>query len=510
MKALREKLRESIQSVLPISVIVLLLSVSIAPISAGVLTLFLFGMILLIFGMGLFTLGSDMSMQPLGESIGSGMSRFHKLTLPLIICFVLGALVTVAEPDLTVLSEQIPSIPNAVLIFSVAAGVGVFLMLALLRIVFHWKLSTMLLILYPVLILLALFVPADFIPAAFDAGGVTTGPITVPFIMAFGQGLAQLRHGDRDDDEGFGLIALSSIGPILSVLILSILYHPTASSSDSALIHVETTREAFLVFLNAAPLHAKEVATALFPLVIVFLLFQLISRSFHRGQIGRILIGMFYTYTGLTLFLTGAYVGFMPAGRLLGSAIASGSNAWLLVPVGFIIGYFVVSAEPAVVVLKKQAEEISSGAISQHAIGLGLAIGVGISLAVSMLRILLKIPILPILAIGYAVSLLISFLVPPLYTAVAFDSGGVASGPMTTTFILPLAVGACTALDGNLLTDAFGVVAMVAITPLITIQVLGLYSNVRRRIRRRKLAEKISGYEDSVLYYDKEEVTPDA
>ena len=265
---------------------------------------------------------------------------------------------------------------------------------------------------------------------------------------------------------------------------------------------IVTTRDAMNAFLEGFPIYLREVLEAFSPIVLVFIIFQLVFKRFHFHQIVRITIGMIYTYAGLVMFLTAANVGFMPAGSLIGSRIAEGPYRNLLVPVGMLFGYFVVAAEPAVVVLKKQVEEISSGAISQRAIGLGLSIGVSVSVGISMLRVLTGIPIQPFLYAGYALSLIISFFVPSLYTSVAFDSGGVASGPMTSTFILPFAVGACTALGGNVMTDAFGIVAMVAMTPLITIQSIGLYSNIRQRARRK---EKIAAMElvpDTMIYYE--------
>ena len=503
MHQLREKMAESLSSVLPITAIVLLLSITIAPVSSGVLVLFLFGSLLLIFGMSLFTLGAGMSMQPMGEGIGVQISKSRKLLLPVIICFALGVIITIAEPDLTVLAEQIPSIPNMVLILAVAIGVGLFLVVSLLRTALGIPLSRLLLIFYLVVFVLAAFAPADFIPAAFDSGGVTTGPITVPFIMALGIGMVSIRSDKKSSDDSFGLVALCSIGPILSVLILSICFEPQATTTETVIRDIVDTRDAIREFVTAFPQYAKEVMVALVPIVIVFIVFQVITRRHQLHQLLRIGSGFLYTYLGLVLFLTGANVGFMPAGKLIGEEIAGTSYKFLLIPVGMLVGYFIVAAEPAVHVLKKQVEEISSGRITQTAIGIGLSIGVAASVGIAMLRILTGIPLMWFLIPGYAISLLISFFVPPLYTGVAFDSGGVASGPMTTTFLLPFAVGACEAVGGNLLTDAFGIVAMVAMTPLITIQVIGLYAQMKHRAQRRRRADQLSRIDDGILYYDR-------
>ncbi len=503
MHSLREKMAESLSAVLPITAIVLLLSITIAPVSSGVLVLFLFGSLLLIFGMSLFTMGAGMSMQPMGEGIGVQISKFRKLLLPLIICFALGVIITIAEPDLTVLAEQIPSIPNMVLILAVGIGVGLFLVVALLRTALRIPLSKLLLIFYLVVFVLAAFAPADFIPAAFDSGGVTTGPITVPFIMALGIGMVSIRSDKKSSDDSFGLVALCSIGPILSVLILSICYEPSATTTETVIRDIVDTRDAIREFVTAFPHYAKEVLIALLPVVGVFVVFQLLTRRYQIHQLLRIGSGFLYTYAGLVMFLTGANVGFMPAGKLIGEEIAGSSYKFLLIPVGMLVGYFIVAAEPAVHVLKKQVEEISSGRITQTSIGIGLSIGVAVSVGIAMLRILTGIPLMWFMIPGYAISLLISFFVPPLYTGVAFDSGGVASGPMTTTFLLPFAVGACSAVGGNLLTDAFGIVAMVAMTPLITIQVIGLYAQMKHRAQRRRTADQLSRVDDGILYYDR-------
>ena len=502
MNNLKKVLLESIQSVLPIFAIVLLLSVSIAPMESGVLVMFLFGTLLLIVGMGFFTIGSGISMEPLGEGIGATLGKVKKIAIPLIVCFVLGVIITVAEPDLTVLAEQVPSIPNMVLIWSVAIGVGIFLVISMIRSRKGIKLNNLLLVFYGLVIALAFFAPDDFIPTAFDSGVVTTGPITVPFIMALGAGMASMSTAKNARENSFGLIALCSIGPIMSVLLLSIVFKPESSTTQETLVIAETTKEAFFAFFNGIPQYALEVFEALFPIIGVLVVFQLISRRFTRHQILRMCVGFVYTYIGLVFFLTGANVGFMPAGRLIGARIAAGEMKYLLIPIGALMGYFVVSAEPAVHSLKKQVEEITNGSVSQKAIGLALSIGVGISVGIAMLRVLTGIPILPILIFGYVLSLAITFFVPPLYTGIAFDSGGVASGPMSTTFILPFAIGACEALGGNVLTDAFGIVAMVAMTPLIAIQVMGLYSEVKRKKLLAKARHEMLQLDDDMIYYE--------
>ena len=499
----KEKINESFSSVLPITAIVLILSITVAPIEPGILTLFILGALALIFGMSLFTLGAGMSMQPLGEGIGVVMSRSKRTWVNLLCCFVMGVLITIAEPDLQVLAQQIPSVPNMVLIMSVAIGVGLFIVVSMLRTKFGFKLNFLLIAFYIIVMILAAFAPSDFIPAAFDSGGVTTGPITVPFIMALGAGMASI-SGSHHGEESFGTVSFASVGPIISVLILSIFYTPEASASTKSIADINTTREAFLLIANELPHYALEMLKAFLPIVAVFVLFQLIFRRFHGNALPRAIIGFVYTYVGLVLFLTGANVGFMPAGQLIGEVLAATEFKYILIPVGMLVGWFTVAAEPAVHVLKKQVEEISNGTITQKTIGMGLSVGVAFSVGIAMLRVLTGIPLIPFMIGGYLISLSISFFVPPLYTGVAFDSGGVASGPMTTTFLLPFAMGACTAVGGNLLTDAFGIVAMVAITPLITIQCIGLIAEIKRHAKHRKAAEDLANIPDCIIYFDDE------
>ena len=497
-------IKESLSSVLPIALIVLILSVTCVTLDAGVLVLFLFGTILLILGISFFTVGSTISMEPLGDGMGKSLSKKSKLFIPLIICFVLGFLITVSEPDLQVLAEQVPTIPNSLLINCVGVGVGLFLTITLIRNKKEIPLRRLLVIFYAIIILLAFFAPKEFIATAFDSGGVTTGPITVPFIMALGAGLAASKKGKNTGEHSFGLVALCSIGPILSVLLLSIFYKPQPSTSVYNAVDIKTTTEAFRQFAVALPHYAKEIALAFVPIVLIFVIFQLITKRYHIHNIFKMSFGFIYTYIGLVLFLTGANVGFMPAGRLIGAEIAGSSFKFLLIPIGMLMGYFVVSAEPAVHSLKRQVNEITNGAISQKSVALALSIGVSVSVGIAMLRVLTGISIMPFLIFGYAVSLIISYFVPSIYTGIAFDSGGVASGPMTSTFMLPFAMGACEAIGGNVMTDAFGIVALIAMAPLITIQVLGLYERRKHASTVKRLHTEISMIKDDIVFFDTE------
>lgn len=469
-----EKLKEALTAVSPTIGIVLLLSFTIAPIPPSILLLLLFGAVLLIIGMMFFTLGAELAMTPVGEKIGTRIANSRNLGIVLLLCFLLGFIITISEPDLQVLAEQVPSVPNAVLILAVAVGVGFFLMIAMLRMLFSKTLRSLLILFYFLVFVLAFFVQDDFLAVAFDSGGVTTGPMTVPFIMALGVGFAAVRSDKHAEDDSFGLVSLCSIGPILAVLLLGLLYHPESTGyAGSETPVIRDSVELWRYFAAGLPKYIEEIAVSLLPIILFFAVFQMISLKMRGRPLKKIVIGMVYTYVGLVLFLTGVNVGFMPAGNYLGAMIAGLSYRWVLIPIGMVIGYFIVKAEPAVYVLKEQVEEITSGAISGEAMGLSLSLGVSVSIGLAMIRVLTGISIFWFILPGYLIALALSFFVPKIFTAIAFDSGGVASGPMTATFLLPFAMGACEAVGGNIVQDAFGVVAMVAMTPLITIQIMG-------------------------------------
>lgn len=478
-KKLKEKWQEAVRAVLPIIGIVLLLCFGAAPISPSILLCFLMGAVLLIVGMMFFTLGAEVAMTPMGERVGTSLTKSKKLWVVICLSFLLGFIITISEPDLQVLAQQVPAVPNMVLILSVACGVGVFLVVAFLRMLIGIALPPLLLIFYIFIFVLAFFVPEDFLSVAFDSGGVTTGPMTVPFIMALGIGISSIRSDRHAADDSFGLVALCSIGPILAVMILGMIYNPQEAAYMPPVIpEIENSAQLWRLFAVELPTYMKEIAVSLLPIFLFFLVFQLLVLKLSKRTLMKIIVGLVYTFIGLVLFLTGVNVGFMPAGNYLGQVIAGLKYPWMLIPIAMVMGYFIVKAEPAVYVLNKQVEEITDGAISAKAMGLGLSIGVAVSLGIAMIRVLTGISILWFLIPGYSLALGITFFVPKIYTAIAFDSGGVASGPMTAAFLLPLAQGACVTLGGNIVTDAFGVVAMVAMTPLITIQVMGLYARI--------------------------------
>ena len=477
----KEKLRESVASVVPITLIVAVLCFFFVPIESGLMLSFLIGAFMVIVGMAMFTIGADVSMTQIGSHIGGALTRSRRLRLIVLLSFLLGMMITVSEPDLQVLAKNVPSIDGTVLIVTVAAGVGIFLVISMLRIFFSISLKWLFIVFYAVLFVLAAFADRNFLSVAFDSGGVATGPMTVPFIISLGVGIAATRSDKKAKDDSFGLVALCSIGPILAVLILGFIYRGEAADSSFTVNTYGNTVEIGWKYLREVPTYMKEVAAALLPIAVFFLIFQVVSLRIKKRPFLGIMIGLLFTYSGLILFMTGVNVGFLPLGYALGSEIVNSGLKYLLIPLAVLMGWFIIRAEPAVHVLNKQVEELSAGAVSAKAMGLSLSIAVAAAMGLSMVRVLTGMSVMWFLIPGYSIALTLSFFVPQTFTAIAFDSGGVASGPMTATFMFPFAMGACAALGGNVITDAFGLVALVAMMPLITVQIMGAISVVRSR-----------------------------
>lgn len=503
MRELWVKIKEALISALPITAIVYIFALTpFFDFSNTELITFTVGAVLLVLGIGLFNLGADLAMTPMGTHVGAGLSKQRKLGLLLAVCFVLGMLITIAEPDLQVLAKQVSAVMNGtVLIYAVGLGVGAFLVIAVMKIVFKRSLSQILMLFYMLLFALALLLAVNdklnLLPLAFDSGGVTTGPITVPFIMALGIGISSVLGDRRSKENSFGLVALCSVGPIAAVLLLGIF---STNDLSYQVPNYAVDADILGAYLTTLEHTAKEVAIALGLIVAFFLICQIAFLRLPKRRLLRIALGVVFTYIGLVIFLTGVNVGFMPIGYKLGFALAGG-NKILLTVFGLIMGVLVVLAEPAIHVLNQQVEEVTGGLVSKKAMITGLCIGVGASIALSVIRIIFDFSLVYYIIPGYFLSLALSLFVPPVYTAIAFDSGGVASGPMTSGFILPFATGVCVCLQGEgaVLRDAFGVVALVAMTPLITIQLLGFRSIVDRRVKEHRAMKRILDADDQQI-----------
>ncbi len=476
-----EKLKEASASVLPIVSIVMVLCLIWVPMQNDLMLAFVIGAVFLIVGMSLFTVGSELSMTPIGSHIGSRLTRSRNMALILSVSFLLGISITVAEPDLQVLAGNVPGINSTVLIIVVSVGIGLFLMLSMVRILRGISLRWMLVGFYGLVFLLALLSDQDFLSVAFDSGGVTTGPMTVPFIMALGVGVASIRSDAKAQEDGFGLVGLCSIGPIIAVLILGIIYQTATEGSENMILSYADSVALGHGYLQAIPENLREVGFALLPTVAFFFIFQFASLHLKRVPFLRITVGLFMTLVGLMLFLTGVNVGFSSLGYMLGQQLTNPKWRFLLIPLSMLMGWFIINAEPAVHVLNKQVEELSAGAISAKAMGISLSLAIATAMGMSMVRALTGLSILWFVVPGYLISLTLSFFVPNTFTAIAFDSGGVASGPLTAAFMLPFVMGAVSAMGGNIMTDAFGLVALVAMMPLITVQAMGVVSVISAR-----------------------------
>ena len=503
MKELYVKIKESLVSALPITLIVYLLALT--PwfnLDGTELIMFSVSAVMLIVGLGLFSLGADLAMTPMGAHVGSGLSKQRKLWLLLVACFVLGLLITIAEPDLQVLAGQVKETldPN-LLIYAVGIGVGAFLVVAVLRIVFRKQLSNVLMLFYMLLFAAALLLVVNgnksLLPLAFDSGGVTTGPITVPFLMALCVGISGVLGDNRSHENSFGMVALCSVGPILAVLLLGAF---TNNELNYVVDDYAIEGSIWGEYLHVAGVKAKEVGIALGMIVLFFSLCQVLFLKLPKKRLIKIGVGVAFTYVGLVIFLTGVEVGFMPVGYKLGTQLAALDPA-ILVCLGLVMGVLVVLAEPAIHVLNAQVEDVTQGSISKKSLMIGLCIGVGASIALSVIRIIFGFSLVYYIIPGYFISLTLSLFVPPIYTAIAFDSGGVASGPMTSTFILPFIIGVCVTIrDANaVLESAFGMVALVAMTPLIAIQLLGFKAMITEHIRERRAMKRILDADDQQI-----------
>ena len=495
-KLFLEQLNSSLKSIFPITLIVLL--VSVICVDSGLPNLlpsFIIGSLLLVIGICLFNIGSDISMIEIGNKIGGHLTRKRKVWFVLTLSFVIGFIITIAEPDLRVLASQVPSISSTVLINVVGFGVGLFLLFAVLRMLFKLSFSVILAIFVLLAFVLAYFTPIEFVPLAFDAGGVTTGPLSVPFIIALGAGLSFSRHDKRKKEDTFGIISFCSIGPVIVVLILGMLYNAKSSYTAISIPDYDSLGTILSTYLANFPKYFEIVFISLLPIMLFFLAYNIMFLKLNKKILYKIFIGILYTYLGLSIFLTGVNVGFMPMGYLVGKTIAN--YKIILVPLSMLIGYFIITSEPAVGVLTTQIEEITNGNIKKKIMQTALSIAVALATGLSILRVITGISIWYFIFPGYLFALCMMPFVPRIFTAIAFDSGGVASGTMTATFLLPFAIGIAEALNRNVLTDAFGLIAMVATIPLIVVQFVGLIYKVKTK----RIIYKDTVYNEEIIDY---------
>jgi hypothetical protein len=497
-KILLEKLKESLQAVLPIGLIILLIHLTLVPMPGGTLALMFCGMVTLIAGLTLFSLGTEMAMMPMGAKIGSALLHSKSLLLLVAGCFIFGFIVTVAEPDLQVMSEQVPSVPNAVLLLGVAGGVGVFLVLAVLRVLFRLKLAYVLIVMYVITFAIAFFSP-DYLAVAFDASAVTTGPITVPFLLALGAGVASVNGGRNAEEDNFGICSICSVGPIIAVLVMGLFFDASTSGYETeAQSTVSTVAELVWLFADGLVHSFRDVSMVVVPIVGIFAIFQVTHLRLSKTELIKIGVGLLYLLFGLTIFLTGVNRGFMPAGRYLGEAMGALSYNWILPLICLFMGACVVVAEPAVHVLTRQVEDITNGAIPQSMLLFAMAFGVGLAMSLTMIRMLAGLSIWWLILPGCLLALSLTFFVPSIFVGIGFDSGGVAAGAMSAAFVLPFTLGVCESLGGNAMVDAFGVVGMIALMPPVTLQLIGVLYNLKLKKAQASKAER-SDSEDALF-----------
>ncbi len=496
---LKDKIKEALSSVLPIAIIISLMCLLVTPVSTELMIMFFVGSTYLIFGMGFFSLGAEMSMSLIGERIGANLSKSKRIWFIALIAFIVGTITTISEPDLSVLATQISEIPNFTLIISVGIGVGLFLAIALCRIAFKIRLSRIIIFSYIIIFILSFFVPEEFLPLSFDSGGVTTGPMTVPFIIALGLGAASIRSDKNSESDSFGLVSLCSIGPILAVMILGLVYKINGGDYTPLIIDpIYNSKDIGNVFLTALPQTALEVLRSLTPIVVFYFLYNLFALKIPKNENKRIIVGFVYTFIGLTIFLTGVEKGFLPVGNGMGMALVNFNNMFLAIPIIALIGFFIVQAEPAVQVLVNQVNTITDGTVPSNLLRTTLSIGMSLALVISFIRAWLGIPFMYFIIPGYLLAIILTFFAPEIFIGIAFDSGGVTSGPLTASFILPLMIGVCEAsmrTNLNVMQDAFGLVAMVAMMPLITIQIIGIIYKKKTKSSTKQIVEEIANDE---------------
>ena len=488
MKILAEKFKESLSAVFPFIVIVLVLHFTLVPLEAIVLTRFLIGAVAIIIGLAIFLFGVDVGIDPIGKHMGSSIAKTNNIWFVVGAVLLVGFFISVAEPDLHILAGQVDIVTSGVItkfsiVLVVSIGIGILLSLGFLRILFNFPLNKMLILMYLVIFGLAIFSTDIFRAISFDASGATTGALTVPFILSMALGVSSMKKNSKDSEtDSFGLLAIASGGAIIGVMVMSLF---TGTKELTGTLNTDPSAATGIIapFLAAIRTVAIEVFYALAPIVLIFLLFQFFLNRLRKNQLRRIIVGVLYAFIGITIFLTGVNAGFMEVGAFMGYQLASLDKPLLLIAISFALGFVTVLAEPAVHALTNQVEAVTSGYVKKSTVLTALTLGIGVSVALAMVKILVPgLKLWHYLLPGYAISLALTFFVPKLFVGVAFDSGGVASGPMTATFILAFAQGVAEAVEGaDVLLDGFGIIALVALTPLITLQILGLIYQIKSR-----------------------------
>ncbi|MDF2700669.1 MAG: hypothetical protein K0Q49_2232 [Haloplasmataceae bacterium] len=488
MNILLGKFKEVLFSVLPITIFVLILHFTITPLETYQIFRFLLGSLFIVIGMSIFLFGIEISISPIGTMMGSTLTKSNNAYIVGIVGLFLGFFISVAEPALHILASQVNDVTSGLitnwsLIIAVSIGLAIMVSVGLLRTVFNIALHKVLTVLYMIIFAFAIFTPSEFLVIAFDSSGATTGAMAVPFMLALSLGVSSMKKkGTSSSDDSFGLVAIASAGAILGVLIMSFFYDFEQFTGDLNSDVVEST-SIFKPFIDIMPSQVGKVLVSLTPLLVIFIFFQLVAFKLPKRTVKKVFKGMLYTLIGLVIFLTGVDAGFMEVGKSTGYLLASLDKSWLVILIGFILGVVIIMAEPAVYILNKQIEDVTSGSLKRSTVTATLGLGVGVAVALAIIRVLVPwLQLWHYLLPGYLIALTMMYFVPKLFVGIAFDSGGVASGPMIGTFIFAFVQGVTEATEGaNIITDGFGMIAMVALTPLIALQILGLIYKVKSR-----------------------------
>lgn len=493
-----EKIKECAVSILPFFLIIVVLYLIFLPFNIFAFLSIILATLIMILGMALFNVGVDMSTMKMGGYVGSNLSKSRRFSFMIILSFILGFIVTIAEPDLMVLAEQVPGISSKwIILITVSLGTGIFLLLSTIKTLFRWSIKTILIISYMLALVLCLFAPINFLPLAYDSIGVTTGAVSVPFIMSFGLGICAVRSGKNNQEDGFGLIALASIGPVLAILIVSLFIKTDEVVTSEMMTTVSNASDMGMSFLSSVLSYLKEVFIVIIPIFIFFLIYNFMYLKLPKTSLIRIFIGLIYTYIGLVLFLCGVNSGYLPTANILGYTIATDIK-YLLIPIGLVIGFFLVFAEPAVHVLNKQIEDITGGVIRKRTMLIGMSIGVSLAMLITIFRAIFTINFLYFLVPLVVIMVVLSIYAPNLFVSIAFDSGGAAAGSLSASFVLPFLIGICKALGISSMLYAFGTIATISILPTIVIQIMGIrYQSVinKSKKRSRKTPSNIIIYE---------------
>lgn len=488
MNIIVSKFKEVLFSILPITVVVMILNFTISPMETTLVIRYLIGALLVILGLTAFLLGVDIGIAPLGDLTGRSIAKSNKLWIVLIGGLILGFFISIAEPGLMVFSSEVNlatsgQISGLSILVVVSIGLAIMLTLGFLRILYNIPLYKVLFVTYIVIFGLAIFTSREFLAIAFDASGATTGVLAVPFILAISAGISKLKKDSKaSENDSFGLMALASTGAIMSVMILGI-FSKTNKFISITDVEIISNDSILGPFFNIVPEIFIQSLMAIAPLLAILLVLQKTSFKMSRRDLRKLLTGFGFAFVGLFIFLVGVNAGFMEVGRSIGNNLTAKDNKTSLIIIGFVLGFVTMLAEPAVHILTRQIEEVTSGYVNRRTVLIPLATGVGFAIILSVMRVLIPgIQLWHYLLPGYIICITMMFFIPKLFVGIAFDAGGVATGPVTATFILAFMQGVANAFEGaDVIADGFGMIAMVALFPIITLEILGLVYAIKSK-----------------------------